>query len=137
MSRQAVRSEITAALQAWAISAGVVFVQTINLANSTTAEAWCTVEFFSDFTQSECFDGSDRVESGTFDVTIFVKAGTGDAAAVNLCDHLQDHLWLGHLPSNLEITDTVSASEINAGDSSGLFAGWTVSFDYNHYYHVA
>ncbi len=104
MSRQAVRSEITAELQAWAISAGVVFVQTINLANSTTAEAWCTVEFFSDFTQSECFDGSDRVESGTFDVTIFVKAGTGDAAAVDLCDHLQDHLWLGHLPSNLEIT---------------------------------
>ena len=135
MSKLHVRDVVSHELASWCTANGVEFVPAINEENKATTELWCTLEFFTDYNESDCYEGNDRTEQGTFDVTIFTPAGSGYSVAVDKCDLLEQYFWHVHLV-RVEIVDSVSASEINGGDGSGRFAGWTVSFSYNHHYTI-
>lgn len=133
MSRLQVRNAIRTELNNWATANGVVFHDTINDEHSVADNEWCTVEFFCDYIEKLCYEAKSVKETGTIDITVFTRAGQGDSRAVQLCDSVQDHFYNITL-TDIEIVDTVSASEINAGNASGKFFGCAVSLTYNYYY---
>jgi len=133
MSRLAVRSIIRTELEKWANANANKFYDTIDDYNKITDAEWFTVEFFSDYTEKLCYSAKNMKETGTIEVTVFVYAGQGDAAAVATCDDIQDYLFSLDM-GDLTITDTTSAAEINLGDGSGRYYGCMISLNYDFFY---
>lgn len=129
MTRKATRDELKTQLMTWCTKNGYVYYEAINESVRPTAPVWMSMEFFPEFWEPMCIGLGLRREQGTADITVFVKAGTGDDVAYDVADKLEEFfLWVPLI--QCEIVDTVSASEINNGDASSAYYGVTVSLNY-------
>jgi len=133
MSRQAVREKIRIELGKWANLNNNKFYDTIDQVNNIQEDQWFTAEYFADFTEKLCFQAKRMKETGSVDITVFVLAGSGYDEAVKICDALQDYMF-GLDMGDLTITNTISASEINAGEASGRYYGCVINLNYDFYY---
>lgn len=136
MSRLNVRQEVRTALQTWAAARNpaVAFHDTINWHVRPRDARWCTVEFYPTFEEPMCYERRSLLEYGTFDVSVFTRAGAGDAEAVALADALEDYLMTLDLSAKgIELLSSVPASEATGGDSFGNYYAVTISVDYTNH----
>lgn len=129
MSSLKVRAGFNAELSAL----GKPFYDTINRKSDPVDPLWLSAEYYTDYTDDECYSGRKSVETGTVDVSIFTKAGGGDVEALTFADTLIDHFraWRN---GPLCVVGIVPPSEINTGDAESRFYGITVSLEYNFRY---
>lgn len=126
--RQLIRNELIA------LNAIAAFIDTTNIhSNPGANDPWCSVDFYTDYDDPVCFDGTARQEFGNFDINVFTKAGKTDAVAVQAADAFVDHfkVWSS---GSLEITGLLGPAEIQTADAEGKYYGVTVNFTYVYRY---
>ena len=135
MSRAVVRLRFRTELQNFLASlpTPVPFYETINENQLPTDDLWVTMDFESNFQDPTCYSRKERQEHGTVGIAVFAKAGTGDLAAVQLADLIEDHFIdpaVDLTPVNVDAVQ--SASEFTNGDVP-RFYGVEVNIDYTNF----
>ena len=135
MSRLAVRLAVEAELNTF-LSAQVPpvpYYKTINERQQPREDLWVSAEFFADYVERMCYAGEKRVEFGSVDINVFLKAGQGYVPAVRLADAIGDHFNVLDLGGGVEIINVYGVDETTTGDANPLY-GVTLSLDYQFYY---
>lgn len=129
MTRQVVKDRLRNACDNWARANGYVFHNLINDFEDIDDDVWLSMEFSTDYWEPLCIGLKERREHGTADITVFTRAGTGDSQAMTIADAVEDYFLWATL-TDVEIVDTVSASEQNQGDAVSNYYAVTVTIEY-------
>lgn len=109
----------------------VKYYSTINVNTDPKEALWVTSSFFADDNENYCFGGGDFIESGTCEVSIFARAGTGYVKARELADAIQDHF---RVEASLDKVEVVAVGPTNEGTSGSARHWYSVEFDLEYKY---
>lgn len=135
MSRMAVRNALDAELTNFLglQVPAVPFYDTVNQRQKPTDPLWVTNQYFVDLVTRDCYGGKNRTEEGTFEVYIFAKAGTGNTAAIQLAEAIEDHFMVFDFGPNLSIQNTFGIDEATQGDARPVY-GIILTLEYLYSY---
>lgn len=140
MSHPEVRSQLRRRLSEWitdkvAQGETISFQETVNDQPSpAVTDTWITCGFYGNSNTSiSASDGKFPMESGTCDVYVFTRAGTGDAKCADLAQDIADYFHNDSLNTNPNYTVAIESvepiSEAFEGDERKWY-GLLVSLNY-------